>query len=339
MLAGSAAELFAADPPRPTPLWQVDLSKLECASPSFDGEFDATRQAVFASERRIVVSYAGSPSGSDGKNLLTPVCTLAINVSDGNVLASRKQIVTIYRRPLLFPTAAGQVILVTGGAVLLNSDLTETGVSLDVPAGCRILHVSPDGKVVAIEGNSETRLFDTRTLQPTGVDLDGGAPSTITARSSATNNTVPIDSKPGQQFAFVATKESSRPVLLPKCHTGFQVDYVSEDRMLITCGDSFQVQGQDNNVLVDHRFFGRHVRFGGASRDGIRFVAAISRRGLFDPWPVSGQEFQVFAVAQKKTIATVVVPHPAEGSWSALSPQGDLLLIGSADGLRLYRLP
>jgi hypothetical protein len=33
---------------------------------------------------------------------------------------------------------------------------------------------------------------------------------------------------------------------------------------------------------------------------------------LFDPWPVNGQEFQVFAVGQKKTIATVIVPHPAE---------------------------
>lgn len=339
MFAGSAGRLFAADPPRASPLWQVDLSKLECLSPSFDSEFDATRQAVFASEDRIVVSYAGLPSGSDGKTLLTPVCTLAINVSDGNVFASRKQTVTIYRHPLLFPTAAGQVILVTGGAVLLNSDLTETGVSLDIPAGCSILHVSPDGKVVAIEGNSETRLFDTHTLQPTGVDLDGGAPSTITAKSSADNHAFPIDRKPGQQFAFVATKEASRSVLLPKCHTGFQVDYLNEGQMLITCGDSYQVQDQDSNVLADDRFFGKHVRFGGASRDGRRFVAAISRRGLFDPWPVSAQEFQVFAVGQKKTIATVVVQHPAAGSWSALSPEGDLLLIGSADGLRLYRLP
>jgi hypothetical protein len=210
MLAGSAGRLFPAGPPRPSPLWQVDLSELECPIPSFDSEFDATRQAVFASEDRIVVSYPGSPSRSNGRTLVTPVCTLAINVSDGSILASRNQTVTTYRHPLLLPTAAGQVILVTGGAVLLNSDLTETGVSLDVPAGCRILHVSPDRGVVAIEGNSETRLFDTRTLQPTGVDLYGGAPSTITARSSATNNTVPIHRKPGQQFAFVATKERSR---------------------------------------------------------------------------------------------------------------------------------
>lgn len=339
MLAGSAAGLFAADPLRPSPLWQVDLSKLECPIPSFDSEFDGTRQAVFASEDRIVVSYSGSPSGSDGNSLLTPVCTLAINVSDGSVLTSHKQTVTIYRHPLLFATATGQVILVTGGAVLLNSDLTETGVSLDVPAGCRILHMSPDGKVVAIEGNSETRLFDTRTLHATGVNLDGGSPSTITTKSSATNNTFPIDRKPGQQFAFVATKETSRSVLLPKCHTGFQVDYLSEDRMLVTCGDSYQVQDQDSNVMTDDRFLGKHVRFGGASRDGKRFVVAISKRGLFDPWPVNGQELQVFAVGQKKAIATVVVPHPAEGSWSALSPQGDLLLIGSAGGLRLYRLP
>ncbi len=123
MLAGSAGRLFPAGPPRPSPLWQVDLSELECPIPSFDSEFDATRQAVFASEDRIVVSYPGSPSGSDGKTLLTPVCTLAINVSDGSVLASRKQTVITHRHPLLLPTAGRQVILATGGAVLLNSGL------------------------------------------------------------------------------------------------------------------------------------------------------------------------------------------------------------------------
>jgi hypothetical protein len=339
MLAGGAGRLDAADPPRPSLLWQFDLSKLECPSPSFDSGFNATRQAIFASEERVVVSYAGSPSSSDGKTLLTPVCTLAIKVSDGSILASRKQTVPIYQNPLLFPTAAGQVILVTGGAVLLNSDLTETGVSLDVPAGGRISHVSPDGKVVAIEGNSETRLFDTVTFRPTGLDLDGGAPSTITAKSSATNNTFPIDRKPGQQFAFVATKEASRSVLLPKCHTGFQVDYLNEDQMLITCGDSYQVQDQDSHVLADNRLFGKHVLFGGVSRDGKRFVVRVIRQGLFDPWPVNDEEFRVYEVGQKKASAAVVVQHPAEGSWSALSPKGDLLLIGSADGLRLYRLP
>ncbi len=38
--------------------------------------------------------------------------------------------------------------------------------------------------------------------------------------------------------------------------------------MLITCGDSYQVQDKDSNVLDDDRFFGKHVRFGGVSRDG-----------------------------------------------------------------------
>jgi len=75
------------------------------------------------------------------------------------------------------------------------------------------------------------------------------------------------------------------------------------------------------------------------SRDGKRFIVVVSRRGLFDPWPVSDEELQVYDLDQKKTIATIAVQHSAEGSWSALSPRGDLLLSGSTDGLRLYRIP
>jgi hypothetical protein len=57
-------------------------------------------------------------------------------------------------------------------------------------------------------------------------------------------------------------------------HTGFQVDYLSEDRMLINCGESYQVQ------LADNRFFGKHVRFGGRLAMGEDSWSPSGRRIL-----------------------------------------------------------
>lgn len=338
ILAGGAQWAVGAERRAASLLWTVDLTTFGCPVPSFESEFDATRQAVFASQDRVVVSYPGRPSAVDGI-LQTPVCTLSLNAVDGSLVSERRQTVTIYRHPLVFPTAADQVILVTGGAVLLNSDLSEAGVSLDAPSAGRIQHVSPDGAVVAVEGNSRTQMLDTRTLQPTGVNLEGAVPVTITSRSASTNNAVWINNKPPQRFGSITTQSGSRPLLLQKCNKGFQADYLNENQMVITCVDSYQVQDEQGRVLTDQRFFGKRVRFGGVSRDGKRFIVVISKRGLFDPWPVSDEELQVYDLDQKKTIATIAVPHAAEGSWSALSPKGDFLLHGSTDGLRLYRIP
>jgi hypothetical protein len=192
---------------------------------------------------------------------------------------------------------------------------------------------------VAVEGNSRTQMLDTHTLQPTGLNLEGAVPVTITSKSACTNNAVWVHNKPPQRFGSITTLSGSRPLLLPKCKKGFQADYLNENQMVITCVDSYQVQDDQGHVLTDQRFFGKRVRFGGVSRDGKRFIAVVSRRGLLDPWPVSDEELQVYDLDQKKTIATIAVQHSAEGSWSALSPRGDLLLSGSADGLRLYRIP
>jgi hypothetical protein len=90
---------------------------------------------------------------------------------------------------------------------------------------------------------------------------------------------------------------------------------------------------------MDQRDRGKRVRFGGVSRNGKRFVVDVSGRSRFDPWPVTSEKLEVFDLDQKKAIATLEVGTPAEGSWSALSPDGDLLLTASGDSLRVYRIP
>jgi hypothetical protein len=323
-------------------VWTVDLAKAGYPSPSFDSEHAATRRSIFASEDRIVLAYAGPLVKSENGKILEQAFLLSLNTADGSVVASRKQVVTSYQTPSIFATAWNQIILVTGEATLLNADLSETGTSFDMPTG-RIQNASPDGAVVAWErwaqGEPGMRILDAHTLQPTGVDLSERTPTTITSRSAASTNAVWTNNKPPYRFGSLTTIKGSKPLFLPNCGKGFAPNFLSEQYLLIVCTDSFEIQNAQEHVLFEQNFHSIRIRFGGVSRNGKAFAIVCGKRDRFDPWSMVSEKVLVYDFDEKKIKAEIPIASPAEGNWTALSPNADLLLTGTSAGLTMYRLP
>jgi hypothetical protein len=328
----------AATPTGATLLWNKDLTAIGCPAPEVASQFQSTRFAIFADEGRIVVASAGPPQKSNEGQIVTPTCLLAFESASGKLVAKQTSEAP---RFLLFSTADGRVILVTKKAVLLNSDLSDTGVSFDYPSG-RIQHVSPDGTTLAWERRAKDepgmRMLDTKTLQPTGVDLSERTPSTITSKYAASTNAIWDKMDQSHRRGSITTQEGSKPLFLPNCAKAFSVNFLTDEKMLITCTDSFQVQDLQGHVISEQSFPGKEVRYGGVSRNGKRFVMVIEKRSKSDPWPTSDEEHLVYDLDRKDVVATVPVQHSSDGTWSAISPNGDLLLIGSSDGVFVYEM-
>lgn len=269
---------------------------------------------------------------------MTPTCLLAFEAVSGNLLSRR----TLEgSRFLLFPTAADRVVIVTKEAVLLNSDLSETGLSFDFPTG-RIQHVSPDGTTLAWErrakGEPGMRMVDTGTLKPTGVDLSERTPSTITSRYAASTNAIWNGEDQAHRRGSITTQQGAKPLFLPNCTKAFGINFLTDEEMLITCSDSFQVQNLQGHIILEQSFRGKEVRYGGVARNGKRFVLVVEKRSKSDPWPTSDEEHLVYDLDRKNVVATVPVQHSSDGTWSAISPNGDLLLTGSPDGVFVYQI-
>lgn len=319
-------------------LWKQDLTAIGCPAPEVASQFQSTRLAVFPDENRIVVVTAGPPQKSSSGQLVISTCLLAFEATSGKLVA--KQTPQAYRF-LLFPTATGRIIFVTKEAILLNSDLRETGVSFDLPSG-RIQHVSPDGTTLAWERRAKDepgmRMLDTNTLKPTGVDLSERTPSTITSKYAASTNAIWNQMDQAHRRGSLTTQEGAKPLFLPNCTKAFAVNFLTDEKMLITCSDSFQVQDLQGHIISEHSFPGKEVRYGGVSRNGKRFVLVLNRRSKSDPWPTSDEEHLVYDLDRKDIVATVPMQHSSDGTWSAISPNGDLLLTGSPDALFVYRI-
>jgi len=321
--------------------WTVELSKAGCPSgPAIENSYTATRRVVFVGRHVISVCAGGLPK-FDGNTFQT-VHLISLDVSDGRVSATRQMEASVYVGPYLFRTAYDQVILNTGfNAILLNRDLSETGIGYEISGG-RIQNVSPDGTVLGLEQiGGVLRMLDTRSLQPTGLDLVVSSPNTISARSAVTTGTVQPSAPRDFRNGYIVNAGDDAPLYSGGCRQYIQPQFLRNDRVLLSCGDSFQVQ-EGSHVFFRQRFFGRHVSFAGVSRDGKRFAVAVIERGMFDPWPIKSEEIIINDVDTGKAIAKVGVPltdFSGEQAWSALSATGDYLVAGGPKVLRLYKIP
>lgn len=338
VVAGSGGTNKESTPSGASLLWKQDLTALSCPAPQVLSKFLSTRLAVFTGDGRIVAVTVGLPQTSSEGQLVTPACLLSFDAMTGKLIAKKA---LTESRVLLFPTAKDRVILVTKQAVVLNSDLSETGINFDFPSG-RIQHISPDGTTLAWERRAKDepgmRMLDTDTLKPTGVDLSERTPSAITSKSAASTNAIWNQGDQAHRRGSITTQQGSTPLTLTNCKEAFTVNFLTDDKMLITCGDSFRVQDLQGRTISAHIFPGKEVNYGGMARNGMRFVVVVEKRSKSDPWPISDEEHLLYDIGGNEAVATIPVPKGSDGTWTAVSTNGDLILSGSPEGLFVYRV-
>jgi hypothetical protein len=318
-------------------LWKQDLTALGCPAPNVQSKFQSTRLAVFTNDARIVAVTSGLPHASNGGQVVTTGCLFSFDALTGKLIA--KKMLT-ESRALLFATGTDHVILVTKQAVVLNSDLSETGIAFDFPSG-RIEHISPDGSTLGWErwakGEPGMRMLDTNTLEPTGVDLSERTPSTITSKLAATTNAIWAQGDEAHRRGSITSQQGSTALTLTNCKGAFTVNFLTDDKMLITCGESFRVQDLQGRIVSEHAFPGKEVNYGGVARNGMRFVVVVEKRRKSDPWPISDEEHLLYDIDGKEVVATIPISQASDGTWTGVSANGELILSGTPEGLFVYR--
>jgi len=123
--------------------------------------------------------------------------------------------------------------------------------------------------------------------------------------------------------------------------SGFQTDcgnvgdsFLSKDALVIIGCSTVSVIGADGHLSFSDDFSGAGLQFGGASKDGKRFVIAVSALRGGDP-PYLTDEWLVVYDAERHAPVFAVKsdPLPYMQSQSALSADGNYLLAGSGGHL------
>jgi len=116
---------------------------------------------------------------------------------------------------------------------------------------------------------------------------------------------------------------------------------VSDDvhAVVTDCGTLFVI-GANGQVLFSDEYPHAQIQFGGASRNGNRFVLAVTVWHPGDPSYISDEWLVVYDIEHRRPVlAWKSSPLPYLQSQTALSADGTRLLIGSGGHLKLTWLP
>ncbi len=136
----------------------------------------------------------------------------------------------------------------------------------------------------------------------------------------------------------ITHEDGSKSTLQTECglvHTSF----LSKDRFVMIGCNALSVVGTNGQLLFSDSFTDKGLKFGGRASDGRRFVISVTSYQPGDP-PSLTDEWLVIYDTEKHsaTFALKSDPLPYQQSQTALSSDGDYLLVGSGGHLKLVKL-
>lgn len=137
----------------------------------------------------------------------------------------------------------------------------------------------------------------------------------------------------------IVHQDQSKSTFQADC--GYVMDsFVSKTTLAIIGCSEMSIIGTDGHVLFTDVFNEADLYFGGASKNGKRFVVAVSSWHPGDPPYLTDEWLVVYDVDRRGAIiAFKSVSLPYQQSQSALSADGEHLLVGIDGHLKLIRLP
>jgi hypothetical protein len=113
--------------------------------------------------------------------------------------------------------------------------------------------------------------------------------------------------------------------------------FLSDDRVLTASCKIARILDTKGNILKTVTL-PEQVSFAGVSQNGKRFALQVA--SFSDMGALKHERFVVYSVDTAEPVAELTPDELAEGqSWTALSPDGSLMVVGSPLKLTLYRLP
>ena len=115
--------------------------------------------------------------------------------------------------------------------------------------------------------------------------------------------------------------------------------FLSKDAFVIIGCNTLSVIGADGHLFFSDAFRGADLKFGGASRNGKRFVISVSAWRPGDPPYLTDEWLVVYDIERRAPVFAVKSdPLPYVQSQSALPADGNYLLTGSGGHLRLFKV-
>jgi hypothetical protein len=156
---------------------------------------------------------------------------------------------------------------------------------------------------------------------------------------------------PSTQKVKVSLGTNERPSVVEIVHddgsrSGFQTDcgnvgdsYLSKNALVIIGCSTLSVIDADGHLLFSDSFSGADLKFGGASRNGKRFVISVTTWHPGDPPYLTDEWLVVYDKERRAPVFAVKSdPLPYMQSQSALSADGKYLLAGSGGHLKLHKI-
>jgi hypothetical protein len=300
--------------------------------------FGATRQAVFAGDRILVVFDAGS-AGYAGKQPMSKYRLLSLDVKTGSVKNSKEVTEHWGAIPNLYATDDGHAIMANGSLTSLNPDLTPARPQF-TPSRGRVNHISPDGSTMAWETQPGTTLLDSRTLEPLGKHLEESNPTSVNPQGVVTDNLYWYGQYPKERSFVTLTDDHGQRLLFhSQDDCGGRPEFLTKEKVLLAGCVKIRILRVQGGLLREAPSYEGPGTFAGVSQSGKRFALQHSEeRG--DPLVLLYEHFVIYDVESLSPLSMVRISDlPERQSWSAFSPDGHYFVAGSPDDLALYELP
>ena len=350
----AAAIGFAQKLPSPTRLWSVGpLTQSEpVMGIAFGGGgatvtgshvdsqtgsiFAATRSVAFAGDRIVVASMVGMRKVEGAQVPAQVYQLLSLDAKTGAVKDTRE--ILAFASLEVFATNDDHVI-VSGRSVLrLTPDLKDDG-SFDYHATGhkfgRVENISPDGSTLGNATSPGFELVNARTLSATPLTAAPAVDTSVSTKGLVTDNVHWIRDYP-KDLGFVTYIDASGQHLLYHGKCGGRPQFLTDDLI-------FEPGCKNPMILDTHGNLVRTISlkgpfsYAGVSQNGQRFALQIASSSGDS---LKREHFAIYSVDTGELIAEVTPDGLAEEqSWTALSPDGSMIVVGSPLRLTLYRLP
>jgi len=305
------------------------------SSPHLDSQtesiFAATRSVVFAGDRIVIALRSGAQMPKQDYRLLS------LDAKTGEIKDSREFVDFGIRA--IFATNDAHVV-VSGTSVLrLTPELKDDG-SFDYHATGqkhgRVQNVSPDGSTLGNATSPGFELINAQTLKATVLTTNASVDTSVSNNGFVTDNVHWISDYP-KDLSFITYTDATGGHLLYHGRCGGRPQFLSDDFVLEPgCKSPLIVDTRGN--LVRTLSLKGEFSFAGVSQNGKRFALQVaSFSGMHS---VKQESFIIYSVETWEPVAEVTPDELAEEqSWTAFSPDGSMIIVGSPLKLTLYRLP
>ena len=355
LLLASVAMGFAQKLPQPTRMWSVGpLTKSEpvmgiafgtggatISGPRVDTQtasiFAATRSVVFAGDRIVLASKVGMRKVEGAQNPAEVYQLLSLDAQSGKVKDTRE--ILVFRSLQVFATNDAHVI-VSGRSVLkLTPDLKDVG-SFDYDGrghkSGSVENISPDGSTLGNATSPGLELIDAHTLKATTLTDLPLVPTGVSSKSVVSDSPWWIKDYPKAQ-SFVTLTDEKGQHLIFHGDCGGRPQFLTDDRVLTASCKIARILDTQGNILKTITLHDP-ISFAGVSQDGKRFALQVA--SFSGTHSVKRERFVVYSVDTGEPVAEVTPEEPGEEqSWTALSPDGSMIVVGSPLKLTLYHLP